>query len=283
MAVVRRLILKDRDRIERNRRCSLWMVLASTKEVFGTSYMTLEIVESDNLRAMRRMPNSSFSLIFADVPYNTGSMQKIHSNSYSDTFDDYIGWIKKRLKQCHRLLKANGSLFIQLDYREVHYVKIELDKIFGRENFRNEIIWAYDYGARSKKRWSTKHDTILWYTRGSEYTFNYAAIDRVPYMAPKLVGRDKAAIGKTPTDVWWNTIVHTTGKERVHYPTQKPLKILQRIVAVHSNKNDRCLDFCAGSGSFGEACASLNRSATLIDNNPQAIAVMRKRLKRYTK
>ena len=179
----------------------------------------------------------------------------------------------------YRILKNDGSFFFHLDYREIHYCKVMLDGIFGRDSFINEIIWSYDYGARSKKKWSCKHDTILWYAKDPEnYTFNYDAIDRIPYLAPSLCGAEKAERGKTPTDVWWNTIVSPNGKEKTGYATQKPLNIMNRIVQVHSNENDYCLDFFAGSGSFGEACKLNNRNCDLVDVNPDAIAVMKKRL-----
>ena len=176
-------------------------------------------------------------------------------------------------------VEGSGSLFVHVDPRESHYVKVLLDGIFGRDSFMNEIVWAYDYGARSKRRWSTKHDSILWYAvNPKDYTYRYDDIDRVPYMAPGLVGPEKAKRGKTPTDVWWNTIVSPTGKERTGYPTQKPLAILERIVRVHSNPGDRVLDFFAGSGTTGEAAARLGRSCLLVDENPEAVRVMGSRL-----
>lgn len=169
-------------------------------------------------------------------------------------------------------------MFVHLDYRECHYVKVWLDEIFGRNNFRNEIIWAYDFGARQKTKWATKHDNIFWYTKSDIYTYNSDMIERIPYMAPGLCGPTKAHKGKLPTDVWWHTIVPTNGKERLGYPTQKPVGMLQWIVKVHSNKNDLCLDCFAGSGSFGQACKDNNRSCVLIDENPEAIKIMNERL-----
>jgi site-specific DNA-methyltransferase (adenine-specific) len=161
-------------------------------------------------------------------------------------------------------------------------VKVLLDRIFGRASFLNEIIWAYDYGARTTKRWAPKHDNILWYAKDPKrYTYRASEIDRIPYMAPRLVGPAKAARGKTPTDTWWHTIVPTSGRERTGYPTQKPLGILERIVRVHSNPADRLLDFFAGSGSFGEAAAKHGRSCLLVDRSPKAVAVMKKRLAGY--
>jgi len=263
------------------------------------------IIFSDNLSVLKTMPDNYINLIYIDPPFNTGKVQrkitlqttedlngnrigyqdkryqsiKINETQYTDIFNDYLGFLKPRLEESKRILKSNGSLFFHIDCRESHYCKILLDSIFGRESFINEIIWAYDYGARSKKKWSTKHDTIFWYAKNpKDYTFNYNQIDRIPYMAPNLVGEEKAKNGKTPTTVWWNTIVPTNSKEKTGYVTQKPLKIIERIVKVHSNENDILLDFFAGSGTFGMAAGKNNRSFILIDNNKQAIDIMRQRL-----
>lgn len=263
----------------------------------------ITICYGDNSTYLKKIPDGRINLIYVDPPFNTGNVQARQSISttrccdgdrkgfagntykttvnssmtYNDEFDDYLSFIVPRLKEAHRILADNGSLFVHLDYREVHYAKIELDKIFGRQNFINEIIWAYDFGARSSKKWSAKHDTILWYAKSNNYIFNKDEMDRIPYMAPGLVGPEKAARGKTPTDTWWHTIVGTNSHEKTGYPTQKPLGILNRIVKVHSAPDDLCLDFFAGSGSFGEACAINGRNCVLIDSNMQAIDVMIKR------
>lgn len=198
---------------------------------------------------------------------------------YDDTFDDLAEFLRPRLVEAHRILTPTGSLFFHIDPREVHYCKVMLDTIFGRASFQNEIIWAYDYGARATKRWPAKHDNILWYTRDPlRYTFHLDAVDRIPYMAPNLVGPEKAARGKTPTDVWWHTIVSPTGKEKTGYATQKPLGILERIIRVHSDPGDLVLDFFAGSGTTGEAAARNHRRFLLIDSNEQAVRIMQKRL-----
>ena len=245
----------------------------------------ITLIEAESYLVLRTMPDASVDLIYIDPPFNTGQTQSRRDLSYADEFESslaYQGWLSLRLREAHRILKSTGSLFLHLDWREVHYAKVALDAIFGRSSFINEIVWSYDYGGRPKNRWPTKHDTILWYTKSpANYTFNYDEIDRIPYMAPSLVGEEKAARGKTPTDVWWNTIVPTNGKEKTGYPTQKPLGILNRLVRVHSNPGDNCLDFFAGSGSFGQACADNGRHVTLIDNNPQALAVMRHRFANY--
>jgi site-specific DNA-methyltransferase (adenine-specific) len=264
----------------------------------------IEIHAGDNLEILRRFAGESFDLIYIDPPFNTGRKQartqmrtvrddnghrvgfrgdrfrnvRIGRRAFEDSFDDYLAFLEPRLEEAHRLLRPAGSFFLHIDYREVHYAKVLLDAVFGRSSFMNEIIWAYDYGARAKRKWSPKHDNILWYAKNPDrYTFNYGEIDRIPYMAPGLVGPEKAARGKTPTDTWWNTIVSPTGKEKTGYPTQKPLAIVERIVRVHSNPGDRLLDFFAGSGTLGVAAARLGRDAVLVDCNPEAIEVMRSR------
>jgi site-specific DNA-methyltransferase (adenine-specific) len=266
---------------------------------------SIELHLGDNLEILPRFPDASFALIYVDPPFNTGKRQRksstrskrdvngthkgfhgaryssvsLGSRSFADSYDDYLGFLEPRLVEARRLLTPTGSLFVHLDAREVHYVKVLLDALFGRACFQNEIVWAYDYGARTKSRWPRKHDDILWYTRHpTKFTFDYGAIDRIPYLAPDLVGREKAARGKTPTDTWWNTIVSPTGKEKTGYPTQKPLAILERIVRVHSKPGERLLDFFAGSGTLGEAAARNGRDCVLIDSNPEALAIMRRRL-----
>ncbi len=203
---------------------------------------------------------------------------EVGSKEYGDIFEDYTGFLRPRLDEAYRVLTPRGSLYFHIDYREVHYCKIWLDEIFGREGFINEIIWAYDYGGKPRSRWPAKHDNILFYVKDPQhYTFNVDEIDREPYMAPGLVGPEKAARGKLPTDVWWHTIVSTNGSEKTGYPTQKPLGVINRILRASSNPGDLVLDFFAGSGTVGESCLNLGRQFILVDNNPEALAVMRKR------
>jgi len=264
----------------------------------------IDVFRGDNLAVLAAFPDQVFDLIYIDPPFNTGRAQTRHrtrttqdpdgdrvgfhgrrhrttvlgSSQFADRFDDYQAFLRPRLEACFRLLAPTGSFFLHLDYREVHYAKVALDGIFGRDRFMNELIWAYDYGARTRRRWAPKHDNILWYVKDPRrYTFDEAAMDRIEYMAPKLVGATKAARGKTPTDTWWHTIVSPTGKEKTGYPTQKPLGILERIVRVHSRPGDRLLDAFAGSGSFGEAAARAGRDCVLVDEAAAAIAVMRRR------
>ena len=263
------------------------------------------IVLSDNLPVLREMDDASVQLIYIDPPFNTGTTQTrtrirvrrdpagdrtgfqgaryrtevVGRSGYDDSHDDYMGFLSPRLEEAHRILSPTGSFFLHIDYREAHYCKVLLDRIFGRASFMNEIVWAYDYGARSKRKWPAKHDTIFWYAKDPRaYTFNFDEMDRIPYMAPGLVGKAKAARGKTPTDVWWHTIVSPTGREKTGYPTQKPLGILERIVKVHSDPGDTVLDFFAGSGTTGEAAARNGRSFVLVDSNPEAARVMAGRL-----
>ena len=234
----------------------------------------------DNLRILEGFPNEFVSLIYIDPPFNTGKRQTRGVIHYKDRFVDYLDFIKPRLLEGYRILKPNGSFFFHIDWRESHYCKVLLDSIFGRESFMNEIVWAYDYGGRAKKKWPTKHDTIFWYAKDPRnYTFNFEEMDRIPYMAPGLVGKDKASRGKTPTDVWWHTIVHTKGKEKTGYPTQKPRGIIDRILKVHTKPGDLVCDFFAGSGTTGESARELGRRVILIDNNPEAIKVMKDRFK----
>ena len=200
------------------------------------------------------------------------------TTSYADAFDDYLGFLEPRLREAHRVLKATGSLYFHIDYREAAYCKVLLDQIFGRSSFVNEIVWAYDYGGRPKNRWPAKHDDILFYAKDPKhYTFNTDDIDRIPYMAPGLVGPEKAARGKLPTDTWWHTIVPPGGKESTGYATQKPLALLTRIIAASSNEGELVLDFFAGSGTTGVAALELGRRFILVDDNPQAIEAMRAR------
>lgn len=262
------------------------------------------VYHADNLQVLQSLQAACIDLIYIDPPFNTGKKQtltqiktelnengdrtgfqgkryqtiKLGSQSYADLYDDYLTFLEPRLREAYRVLSSHGSLYFHIDYREVHYCKLLLDQIFGRESFINEIIWAYDYGARTRKKWPPKHDNILWYAKDpAQYTFNYDAIDRIPYLSPGLVGIEKAARGKTPTDTWWHTIVPTNGAEKTGYPTQKPLGIIRRILLASSNPGETVMDFFAGSGTVGAACLEMERNFILVDNNPQAIETIKKR------
>ena len=266
-----------------------------------------EIILGDNLDVLPRYEDGAFQLIYLDPPFNTGGAQTrrtiqtvpdeggdrtgfagrrystrlLAESSYRDEFEDYLAFLEPRLREARRLLGGSGTLYFHIDYREAHYCKLLLDEIFGRECFLNEIVWAYDYGARSKRRWPTKHDTILVYVRDpAEYHFDAEAVDREPYMAPGLVTPEKAARGKLPTDVWWHTIVPTNGHEKTGYPTQKPEGVLRRMIQASTRPGDWCLDLFAGSGTLGAAAAKLGRRYVLIDSNPEAVRIARTRLGR---
>lgn len=270
--------------------------------------LTKKIILGDNAQVLPTLPRAFAELIYIDPPFNSGRTQrrqrlkvradpnasrrgfggrayrveKVGESSYSDRFDDYAGFLLPRIEASLACLTPDGSLFVHLDSREVHYVKVALDALFGRASFMNEIVWAYDFGGRPKTSWPKKHDSILWYAKNpKKYVFDYDAIDRIPYMAPSLVGPEKASRGKTPTDVWWQTIVPTNGHERTGYATQKPLAILERIVRVHSRPGATVLDYFAGSGTTGEAAAKHGRGFVLIDESRDAVRVMDERLKKY--
>ena len=263
------------------------------------------VVLGDNLAVTAQLPDASFRLVYLDPPFNTGRTQtrqtistkrapagtrvgfQGHSYetikgtlySYDDDFADYWEFLAPRLEEAWRLLDDSGTLYLHLDYREVHYAKVALDALFGRASFLNEIVWAYDYGAKSTRRWPAKHDTILAYVRTpGGHHFDADAVDREPYMAPGLVSAEKAARGKRPTDVWFHTIVPTNGAEKTGYPTQKPIGVLRRLVAASSRAGGWCLDPFAGSGTLGAVCQELGRRFVLVDSSPVALEVMRRRL-----
>ena len=282
-------------------------------EIHGKPLPTKQIVFGDNLAVLPTLPAAFARLVYIDPPFNTGRRQKrdrmtvaareregkgegdrtgfggkryrakrVSSSSYADDFDDFESFLMPRIEASLRCLLPDGSLFVHLDSREVHYVKVALDRLLGRERFMNEIIWAYDYGGRPKTRWPQKHDTLLWYALDPDrYVFDYDAMDRIPYMAPGLVTKEKAARGKTPTDVWWHTIVPTNSREKTGYPTQKPLGVLRRMIKVHTREGDSVLDFFAGSGTTGEAAALHGRGFVLVDDNPDAVQIMAARLAGY--
>ena len=276
-------------------------------ELFGPAPAArplLQVYHGDNLAALARLPAGVVDLIYVDPPFNTGKVQRrreiravqspaakrvgfqgrryetsvVGIREYPDYFTDYLAFLEPRLVEAYRVLAPHGSLYLHVDYREVHRCRFLLDALFGPDNFRNEIIWAYDFGGRPRDRWPAKHDNILFFVKDrARYTFNRDAVERIPYMAPGLVGAEKAKRGKLPTDTWWHTIVPTSGREKTGYPTQKPVGILRRIVAASSNPGDLVLDFFAGSGTTGVAACEAGRRAILVDSNPEAVDVMRRR------
>ncbi len=268
--------------------------------------MTTIVAAGDNMVALDRLPDGAFDLIYMDPPFNTGRAQTrrslsvvaddvsgdrvgfggrryrsrlLRSLSYDDEFGDYLAFLEPRLARARELLAEHGTLYFHIDYREAHYCKLLLDEVFGRDAFLNELIWSYDYGAKPRRRWPAKHDTILVYVRTpGGHWFDADAVEREPYMAPGLVSAEKAARGKRPTDVWFHTIVPTNGREKTGYPTQKPEGVLRRMVAASSRPGAWCLDPFAGSGTLGAVCQALGRRFVLVDSSPVAIEVMRERL-----
>jgi site-specific DNA-methyltransferase (adenine-specific) len=265
------------------------------------------VVHGDNAEVLPRLPSDSFQVVYIDPPFNTGdrrdrrtlrttqergtagdrtgfggrrySSVETGRMSYADSFEDYTGFLGPRLVEARRLLTSSGTLYVHLDWRESHYCKVLLDEVFGRDAFLNEVIWAYDFGGRGKDRWPAKHDTILVYVKQpGRHLFDQDQIERIPYLAPGLVGPEKAARGKLPTDVWWHTIVPTGGREKTGYPTQKPEGVLERVIAPSTRPGDWVLDFFAGSGTTGAVAARLGRRFVMVDDNPAAVQVMRGRL-----
>lgn len=267
------------------------------------------IIHGENMSVLSGLPDGAFQMVYIDPPFNTGKLQTrktletsgaadggrvgfggrryatrlLNESSYRDEFDDYLAFLEPRLREAHRLLNETGTLYFHIDYREAHYCKLLLDEIFGRECFLSEIIWAYDYGARSTKRWPAKHDTILVYVKHpSRYYFNSEEVDREPYMAPGLVTPEKVARGKLPTDVWWHTIVPTNGREKTGYPTQKPEGIVKRMVVASTRPSDWCIDFFCGSGTLGAVAAKTDRRFVLIDESEEAVRIATARLAAIT-
>ncbi len=279
--------------------------MAETRQATSGEFPAEGLITDDNLVVMRTMTSECIDLVYIDPPFGTGQVRRLRSirtgagagtrngfggrvynfevvsaHDYRDdmALDEYLGFLYERLAEVHRLLRDGGSLYLHLDFHTAHFARLMLDEIFGADMFLNEIIWAYDYGGRSPDKWARKHDNILWYAKSGHWTFNRDEIDRIPYMAPGLVGSEKAERGKLPTDTWWMTIVPTNGKERTGYPTQKPVKLLERILRASSNPGDLVADFFGGSGTTGVAAKRLGRRFLLVDDNPEATRIAQQRL-----
>lgn len=251
---------------------------------------TNRLILGDALQALAAVPSGTVDLIYTDPPFGTGKVQRMRrtrrgealpEQSYADDlpFPEYLAWLRTCVGEMHRVLTDTGSIYLHLDWRATHHARMMLDDIFGVDRFLNEIIWAYDFGGRARDRWARKHDNILWYAKGPEWTFNREAVDRIPYMSPGLVGTEKAALGKVPTDTWWMTVVPTSGTERTGYPTQKPLKLAERIIVASSNPTDLVADFFAGSGTTAVAAAKHGRRFLACDSNPEAVRITEERLR----
>ncbi len=262
-------------------------------------------MEADNLAVLAALPDGSVRLVYADPPFATGRKRRLASirlgagektrpgfggaeepyEIVSDfAYDDavplaaHLAALELRLREIHRVLAPDGSVYVHVDWRTVHHVRLALDRVFGPDRFLNEIVWAYDFGGRARDRWPRKHDSILWYAKGDSWVFNREEVDRLPYLSPWLAGPEKAALGKLPTDVWWMTIIAPGSRERTGYPTQKPLRLLTRILVASSRPGDLVVDPYAGSGTTGVAAHRFGRRWLLIDRNPDAVAIARRRL-----
>jgi len=264
------------------------------------------VFEADALELLSRLPDGCLDLVYIDPPFCTGSRQRLDtiaasesgdqkrtdfagryatyeiksSFSYRDDmpFEEYLVWLEKVVTEIRRALKETGSMYLHLDWHASAHARLICDRVFGLDQFLNEIIWAYDFGGRARDKWARKHDTILWYAKGKTHTFNREAIERIPYMAPKLVGAEKAARGKLPTSVWWMTVEPTGSLDRTGYPTQKPTKLLERIITASSNPGDLVADFFGGSGTTAAVAHSLRRRFLTCDSNPAAVEVIKARL-----
>jgi len=280
-------------------------MVATSAQLPGGALAGDSVVLADNLEVLRGLPGSCVDLVYIDPPFGTGQLRRLRSirtgsggssrggfggrkypfevvssYQYRDdmALEEYLGFLFERLSEIHRVLSDKGSIYLHLDFHAVHHARLLMDEIFGPDRFLNEVIWAYDYGGRARDRWPRKHDNILWYSKSARWTFNAGAVDRIPYMAPGLVGPEKAARGKLPTDTWWLTIVPTAGPERTGYPTQKPVKLLERVIAASSNPGELVADFFCGSGTTGVAARALGRRYLLVDDSPDAISITRRRL-----
>ena len=214
---------------------------------------------------------------FAGRRYRT---QEVGSLAYDDAFDDYVGFLAPRLRHARRLLADHGTLYVHLDPRESHYVKVHLDTLFGRDCFLNEIVWAYDYGAKTRRRWPAKHDTILVYVKDRDaYHFDDAEVERDPLPgARRSWGRRRRRAASASPTRGFTPSSRPTAREKTGYPTQKPEGVVRRMVAASSRPGGWCLDFFAGSGTLGAVAAALGRRFVLVDCHPDAIGIASRRL-----
>ena len=259
--------------------------------------MNLNVVhKAEAIHFLESIPDESVDLIYTDPPFGTGDKQQLNRKSkgvivsklsYDDKFEDYVDFLSRHLVHMRRILKQSGTMYLHLDWRWVHYAKVECDKIFGVRNFLNHVVWSYNFGGRGRDRWPQKHDDILVYTKScGDHLFNWDEIDRIPYAAPELqfVGRSKEeaekriATGQVPTDVWSMSIVGTASRERVGYPSQKPLKLVKRVIRASSPHRGLVVDPFAGSGTTAVAALESGRDFLVCDRSEEAINVMKDRL-----
>jgi len=261
------------------------------------------IVCGDAFAEASRIADGALDAIYIDPPFGTGIVRTGRGHRYADRADDpdaFVAWLSPLLVESRRVLAAHGSMFVHLDYRAVHYVKVALDRLFGRERFVNEIVWCYAVGGKGRRGFGRKHDTILWYARGADWAFFPDAV-RVPrrggsHMRVVLDGdapiqektdrktgrvyRYPVAAGKVPED-WWADVetLNHSDRERTGWPSQKPERLVERIIRAVTEPDDRVADWFAGSGTTAAVAQRLARRFITVDREAAAIDVCVARLR----
>lgn len=274
-----------------------------------------EILQGDNLILMQQLIDAGVEvdLVYIDPPYGIKVDEKFGMLAWKDVFEpknrvdeiiniellcskgecNYLRWLYPRLVLLKELLSERGSIYLHIDWHAGHYVKLIMDDIFGKENFRNEIVWCYRQGGRSQSNYSQKHDTIYWYSKSnSQWVFNGDSV-RVPYegtggyqtSGKGVVINGKVykpnELGKIPEDWWDIPAIPPMSMERIGYATQKPEALLERIIKGSSNEDSIVLDVFGGSGTTAAVAERLGRRWIIIDNNPEAIEIITKRIKKW--
>src|SRR5215470_2229459 len=264
---------------------------------FGAAGAPDRLIHGDAI-AVLPVETEAVDAIYIDPPFGTGAVQRGRGLAYADRADDpvaFVTWLEPFLDHSRRLLAPTGSLFVHLDYRAVHYVKVALDRLFGRERFVNEIVWCYSVGGKSRRGFGRKHDTILWYARGADHAFYPDAV-RVPRRGGshmRLVGgvqektdkktgrvyRYPVAAGKVPED-WWTDVetLNHSDRERTGWPSQKPERLIERVLGAVTRPGDRVGDWFVGSGTTAAVAQRMRRGFMAIDREPEAVAVTQARL-----
>ena len=257
-----------------------------------------QLVCGDALDVLGGLADGALDAIYVDPPFGTGTVRRGRQLAYRDRADDpdaFVAWLAPHLEHCRRALAPHGSLLVHLDYRAVHYVKVALDRLFGRARFVNEIVWCYAVGGKSRRGFGRKHDTILWYARGDDWAFYPDAV-RIPRRGGshmRLVGgvqektdrrtgrvyRYPVSAGKVPED-WWTDIetLNHSDRERTGWPSQKPERLVERLLAAVTRPGDRVGDWCVGSGTTAAVAQRTGRRFVASDRAPEAVALAARRL-----
>lgn len=259
----------------------------------------------DNLQRLSQFPSDCIDLIYLDPPFFSNRTYEViwgdeaEVRSFEDRWQGgiqvYVNWMRERVIEMHRVLKPTGSLYLHCDWHASHYLKVMLDEVFGENRFQNEVIWWYRGGGVSPKRWGRRHDNILFYSKGKTWTFNVdpvrtpyseASQERLKYKARAFRGDrvydnyEPNPLGKHPDDVFEIQPVMPSSKARLGYPTQKPPKLMERIVLASSNPNDIVLDPFAGCGMALLAAQQHGRKWIGIDISPTAVELMKRQLQK---